>query len=211
MLSLHFEHRLVGKIHDGLAQIFTIICTQLEIANEELSSKEGETFSRIQRALELAHFGFAEARRFARNEPSNIVDESRLAEELRRLVERSTVPGRLRCDFRSDDLPAKRLSPTVQHALVRIAQEAVHNAVRHANPSAIVVSRHWNEPNIILQLRDNESGISAARLEKSDGFGLGNLRERTSEIDGRLEIQTAVGRGTTIAVTVPISSFQSAL
>jgi signal transduction histidine kinase len=123
MLSLHFEHRLAGKIHDGLAQIFTIICTQLEIANEELSSKEGETFSRIQRALELAHFGFAEARRFARNEPSNIVDESRLAEELRRLVERSTVPGRLRCDFRSDDLPAKRLSPTVQHALVRIAQE----------------------------------------------------------------------------------------
>src|SRR5262249_20349430 len=88
--------------------------------------------------------------------------------------------------------------------------EAIHNAVRHANPTVIAVALRWNAPNLILQVKDNGSGIAAAQL-KNEGFGLGNMRERVSEIDGKLEIRTAVGQGTTIRVTVPIASFQLAL
>ena len=127
---------------------------------------------------------------------------------LQALVERMSLPGRLRCDFRSDDIPEKSLPPRVQHELLRIAQEAVHNAVRHANPTLIVVALQWDAPNLVLQVKDNGSGISVSTLEKSEGFGLGNMRERASEIDGRFEIQTAAGHGTTIIVTVPISSFR---
>jgi signal transduction histidine kinase len=124
--------RLAGEIHDGLAQSFTAICMQLGVAEQELSSKEGE------------------------------------------------------------------------HELLRIAQEAVHNAVRHANPTVIRVTLQWDAPNLVLQVRDNGSGIAAARLEASEGLGLGNMRERASEIGGRFEIQTAAGRGTNIIVTLPI-------
>jgi signal transduction histidine kinase len=202
------RNRLAGEIHDGLAQIFTVICMQLGVAEEELSAKEGDPLGSIQRALELASSGLAEARRFAHKLRSNLVDESGLAVALRRLVERSSVPGRLRCDFRSGNIPEKSLSPRVQHELLRIAQEAIHNAVRHASPTVIAVALRWDAPNLVLQVKDNGSGISAARLEKNAGFGLESMRERASEIDGRLEIQTASGQGTTIIVTVPISSFQ---
>jgi signal transduction histidine kinase len=83
--------------------------------------------------------------------------------------------------------------------------------VRHANPTVIAVTLHWDSPNLLLQVKDNGSGLSAARLEKSEGFGLRNMRERASEIDGRFEIQTAPGHGTSIVVTVPISSFPMAV
>ena len=49
---------LAGEIHDGLAQSFTAICMQLGVAEQELSSKEDDPISRIQRTLELAIFGF---------------------------------------------------------------------------------------------------------------------------------------------------------
>jgi two-component sensor histidine kinase len=52
----------------------------------------------------------------------------------------------------------------------------------------------------------NGSGISSDRLEKSDGCGLESMRETAQQIDAKLEIQTAEGRGTSIMVTVPISS-----
>jgi len=55
------------------------------------------------------------------------------------------------------------------------------------------------------------SVISAARWEKSEGFGLGSTRERASKIDEKCEIQTAAGHGTSIIVIVLISSFQLAL
>jgi signal transduction histidine kinase len=138
-------------------------------------------------------------------------DESGLIVALQALVERTSLPGRLRCDFRSDNIPEKSLPPRVQHELLRIAQEAIHNAVRHANPTIIAVTLQWDAPNLLLQVKDNGSGISAARLENSEGFGLGNMRERASQIDGRFEIQTAAGQGTSIIVTVPISRFQVAL
>jgi signal transduction histidine kinase len=202
------RNRLAGEIHDGLAQVFTVICMQLGVAEEELSAQEGDPLGSVQRALELANFGLAEARRFAHKLRSNMVHESGLTEGIRRLVERSSVPGRLRCDFRSDDVHERSLPPRVQHELLRITQEAIHNAVRHAGPTVISVALRWHAPNLVLQVKDDGSGIAAAELEKNEGFGLANMRERASEIDGRLEIQTAVGQGTTIVVTVPVPLFQ---
>ena len=207
---LEERNRLAGEIHDGLAQSFTAISMQLGVAKEKLSSKEGDPLCSIQRAGELANFGLAEARRCAHNLRLSIVDQSGLAVALQRLVERSNVAGRLRCNFRSDNVPEDRLPPRAQHELLRIAQEAIHNAVRRANPTLIAVTLRWDAPNLVLQVKDNGSGISAARLETSAGFGLGNMRERASVIDGRFEIQTAAGNGTTIIVTVPISAFQRA-
>jgi two-component system, NarL family, sensor kinase len=177
---------------------------QLGAVKEQLSSKEGDPIKSIQRALELAEFGLAEARRCAHNLHSS--NESGLAVALQRLVERSSPAGRLRCSFRSDNIPENNLQPRVHNELLRIAQEAIHNAVRHANATEIAVTLRWEESNLVLQVKDNGSGISADRLEKSEGFGLGNMQERASTIDGRLQIQTAPGHGTSIIVTVVIAA-----
>ena len=92
----------------------------------------------------------------------------------------------------------------MQHELLRIAQEAIHNAVRHANPTLIAVSLRWDAPNLVLQVKDNGSGISRGPQDKNEGFGLGNMRARATQIGGKLDICTAAGRGTSIVVTVPI-------
>jgi signal transduction histidine kinase len=89
--------RLAGEIHDGLAQSFSAIWMQLGAVKEQLSSKEGDPLKSIQRALELAEFGLAEARRCAHNLHSS--NESGLAVALQRLVERSSLAGRLRVAF----------------------------------------------------------------------------------------------------------------
>ena len=94
----------------------------------------------------------------------------------------------------------------MKHDLLRIGQEAIHNAVRHANPTLVAVSLEWHAPNLTLQIKDNGSGISRVRLEKSEGLGLNNMRQRALEIGGRFEIQTAPDRGTTVIVIVPVGT-----
>jgi signal transduction histidine kinase len=49
--------------------------------------------------------------------------------------------------------------------------------------------------NLVLQVKDNGLGTSTARLEKCEGFGLGDMRHRASAIDARFEIHTAAGHG----------------
>jgi PAS domain S-box-containing protein len=203
---LEERNQLAAEIHDALAQSFTGITMQLGVAGEQLAAKEGDPLCQIQRANEIAKFGLAEARRSILSLRSSAIQESGLTATLQRLVEHSNVAGRLRCDFRSDNIPEERLPPRIQHELLRFAQEAISNAVRHAKPTVVSVTLRWEPPNLILKVKDNGSGISRASLEKREGFGLSNMRARASQIDGKLDIQTAAGHGTSIVLTVPIPS-----
>jgi signal transduction histidine kinase/PAS domain-containing protein len=203
---LEERNQLAAEIHDALAQSFTAISMQLGVAGEQLAAKQGDPLSQIQRANEIAKFGLAEARRSILSLSSSAIEESGLTTTLQRLVEHSSVAGRLRCDFRSDNLPEERLPPKIQHELLRFAQEAISNAVRHAKPTVVSVTLRWEPPNLILKVKDNGSGIPEASLEKSQGFGLRNMRTRASQIDGKLDIQTLANHGTSIVLTVPIPS-----
>jgi signal transduction histidine kinase len=203
---LEERNRLAGEIHDSLAQSFAGISMQLELAQEEMAAREGGLLGYIRHAHETAKFGLAEARRSVLGLRSGVLRQSGFVTVLQGLVERADLAGRLRCDFRYNRIPEERLSATVQHQLLRIAQEAISNAVRHAKPTVVTVTLRWDSPNLILQVKDNGSGITKASLEKSDGVGLDSMRDRAAQIDAKFEIQTAAGRGTSIIVTVPITS-----
>jgi PAS domain S-box-containing protein len=203
---LEERNQLAAEIHDALAQSFTAISMQLGVAEEQVAAKESDPLSQIQRANEIAKFGLAEARRSILSLRSGAIQESGLTATLQRLVEYSNVAGRLRCEFRSDNIPEERLPPRIQHELLRFAQEAISNAVRHAKPTVVSVTLRWEPPNLILKIKDNGSGISRASLEKREGFGLRNMRTRASQIGAKLDIQTAAGHGTSVVLTAPIPS-----
>jgi signal transduction histidine kinase len=198
-------NRLAAEIHDGLTQHLSAIHLQLLAAEELISSTGDDALRSIRQAIELTNLGLAEARRCAYNLHRSEMEESGLQVAIRQLAERWTVPGRLRCDFRSNKLPEEKLSSAIKHQLLRIAQEAVHNAARHGNPTLVSITLRWNTSNISLEVRDNGAGMAADKLAKSNGFGLGNMRGRARDIDGRMRIKTAPGQGTIIIVTVPVA------
>jgi PAS domain S-box-containing protein len=201
------RNQLAGEIHDSLAQIFAGISMQLGAAREVI--RTGNGLSYVERAAELAQFGLAEARRSSFSLQPTTVEDLGLIESLQKLVERSNVPGSLLCNFRSTGALEEGLPIRIQHELLRISQEAISNAVRHAKPTLVSVTLRSQPPNLILKIKDNGSGISSLSLEKSEGFGLRNMRRRAAQIDGKLDIQTETGRGTSIVLTVPIPSMKT--
>jgi signal transduction histidine kinase len=134
-----------------------------------------------------------------------VIEESGLIDALQMLVDRSTIPGRLRCTFQVNSVRDESLPQAVQQELLRIAQEAVSNAMRHAKPTVIRVSLRSSPPNLVLEVRDNGPGIASAGLKSREGFGLTSMRERAKKLNGTLEIRTAPGRGTSIVVLLPIN------
>jgi signal transduction histidine kinase len=195
------RNRMAGEIHDSLAQSFVGISMQLDAAEAATSKAKG--LPHIQRANELAQFGLAEARRSVLSLRAG-VQPGGLVKALQQLVERSNVPGILRCELRSEHVPDETIAPQVQHELVRICQEAISNAVRHAKPTVITSTLRWSAPNLILQVTDNGSGITGNHLKQSEGFGMTNMRARVDRLGGKLQIETAAGRGTSVIVTLQI-------
>jgi signal transduction histidine kinase len=198
-------NRLAGEIHDGVAQHLSAIHLQLAAAKDVLPSADGDWRINLDRAIEMAKLGLVEARRCAHSLRTSAVQESALSVELQRLADRWHVDGKWRCQFQCDRIPENKVSSRAKHELLRIAQEAMHNAARHANPTLIRLTLRWRTPNLVLQIIDNGKGISAERSQKCEGFGLRNMRKRAEDIDASFEVRTAPDRGTSITVTAPIS------
>src|SRR5260370_3882203 len=203
---LEERNRLAGEIHDSLAQSFAGISMQLFAAQEVIQTTDDSSLGYIERANDLARFGLAEARRSGLSLRSDVIEESGLIEALQMLVERSNIPGRLRCNFRSNGIRKESLPHHVQHDFLRIAQEAISNALRHAKPTVISVNLRLDSQNLVLEIRDNGSGIDNTRMETGEGLGLGNMRNRVKSLGSEPDIRPAPARRTSTIVRLPISS-----
>jgi signal transduction histidine kinase len=190
---------------DSLAQFFTGISLQLEMAKELKTDREDEALNFLERASDLTQIGLGEARRSALSLRSDVIEDSGLTEALRMLAERSDIPGRLSCRFRATTLLADDLPLQVQQHLLRIAQQAISSAICHGNPTLLNVLLQSNSSELVLQIDDNGTGISATQLRTGEGFGLCNMRERAKQIGADLDIRTAPGGGASVIVRLPSS------
>jgi signal transduction histidine kinase len=99
-----------------------------------------------------------------------------------------------------------RLSLDIEHALLRIAEEAMHNAAQHAPGAAIRVSFRQDSDAIALRIADDGPGFDTARLRRTRrSIGMSTMRERAEQIGARLEIASSPGAGTTVSARVPLS------
>jgi predicted ATPase/signal transduction histidine kinase len=203
---LEERNKLAGEIHDSLAQFFTGISLQLGAAKKVIKRRGDNSLSYVERATELAQFGLAEARRSAFSLQPTIIEELGLVQALQKLVERSNIRHKLRCNFHSPGVPEESLPSSVQEDLLRIAQEALSNAVRHAMPTVINVSLCCDSSKLVLEVADNGSGIANSQAACREGFGFSNMQARAKHLGAQLDVRTSAGRGTSIVVRMPISS-----
>jgi signal transduction histidine kinase len=169
--------RLAAEIHDSLAQSFAGISMQLSAAARVMARKSKDARCHVERADELARFGLSEARRSALSLRSNIIEKSGLIEALRKLAERSNIPGLISCSFQASRVDENALSLQAQQDLLRIGQEAISNALRHAQPTEIKISLRGNPSSVVLKVTDNGSGLARGRLASGgQGFGFANMR-----------------------------------
>jgi signal transduction histidine kinase len=90
----------------------------------------------------------------------------------------------------------------VEHALLRITQEACTNAVRHGHARQLTVSMTRHDGNVELAVRDTGAGFDPDRPHR--GSGLHHIRDRVSELGGTVVIESAPGRGAALTVRVPV-------
>jgi signal transduction histidine kinase len=90
----------------------------------------------------------------------------------------------------------------VEHALLRITQEACANAVRHGAARHLEVSLTQRDGHAELAVADAGRGFDPAAAQA--GSGLAHIRDRVAELGGTVDIDSAPGRGTTITVRVPV-------
>ena len=201
--------RLARELHDAVAQKLFALRLTAQAASSLVESDPERAREQLAQVSALATEAAAEL--------STAVGELRtpdlagdgLAEALRKQVAvidraRSSHGGprvRFHCG------PSPTLPPTHDQVVLRVAQEALHNALRHAEASRIDVSLQpaLTDPpggGVRLIVQDNGKGFDPEAAGR--GLGLVSMRERADSVGGRLTVTTQVGgKGTVIELEVP--------
>jgi signal transduction histidine kinase len=158
-----------------------------------LAGERRERLLRLRRAVERAQL---ESRRalVALSAPAEEPLDVALARAVREVADRFEV------DVDLDLASGVRLSPARAESLTRIACEAVANSARHSGAHRVALTLDRAGAAVRLRVRDSGCGFDTAT--QSSGFGLVSMCDRARAIDGRLRVDSAPGRGTTVEVAL---------
>jgi len=199
---------LVRDLHDIPTQTISAVVMQLPLLPmiaqrqpESLADEVEKLRGMAQRAVEeIRHVMFA-LRPLA-------LETSGLGSALNQLAEKmgKTYGQNMRVAVDAD--AEINLSQEQQGTLFYLIEEASNNARKHAQASLIDVRVGLNEQGVVVRIQDNGKGFDmnavGQNYEGRGSFGMVNMQERAQLIGGRLEMRSALGKGTLIVVTVPI-------
>lgn len=99
------------------------------------------------------------------------------------------------------------LSDGIRLRLFRIYQQAINNVIRHAQATDVHIRFRWDDQLIVLEVEDNGIGFEIPEhwvdLVRQEQFGLVGIAERVESMQGKMEILSTPGVGTTVRVSVP--------
>jgi ligand-binding sensor domain-containing protein/signal transduction histidine kinase len=96
-----------------------------------------------------------------------------------------------------------RIGTDIRRQVFLIFKEAVNNIARHSGATLATVEFSVAQEHLVLQVTDNGTGFDAA--DGGDGNGLVNMRKRASDLGGTAVFKSLSGRGTNIALRVPLT------
>jgi signal transduction histidine kinase len=182
--------RLARDLHDGLGGMITGIKMKLDAKARVM---EDSDLTRIVSQLDTV---LGELRRTARNLiPENLMKYG-LEDALKDFCQSlSTEQTRIR--FYCNDLSGISDKNT-QLVLYHIMLELVNNAVRHAEASQILLQCTLEEGVILIDVEDDGKGFDLAHTQRN--MGLNNIEMRVKYLEGRMNIDSRPGIGTTITI-----------
>ncbi|MBI4907937.1 MAG: sensor histidine kinase [Acidobacteria bacterium] len=190
---------LARELHDEVGQTLTAL--RMEISQALPNVIRPETRERLERAKALAEQTVQEVRDISLMLRPSLLDDLGLVPALQWQLEsfsaRSGIPVAFTGDGVSEDLPDR-----VRTCLYRIVQEAVHNCEKHAKATRLDVRLHQSGGTLELEVKDNGVGFPSSSAGR--GSGILGMRERVSQLDGSLSIESQRFKGATIRIRIPV-------
>ncbi|HRF58734.1 MAG TPA: GAF domain-containing sensor histidine kinase [Fimbriimonadaceae bacterium] len=214
---LEDRRRLAHELHDSVTQLLTGISLIAQAAPALWNRDPDQAEVRLGQLVDLSRRALQEMRTLLaelRTSPAEIAPPlappaTREADALVLTLERHLAS--LNSDEVDLQLSAEHYvaqSSDLEHALWRIAQEAVTNALKHARATKILVALAVDEANVVLTVSDDGVGFDPTDrpevdLERGTGLGLTGIAQRVAGLGGRSRVQSGSGLGTVVEAVLP--------
>ena len=187
------RRKLERDLHDGAQQRLVALALSLRLARDRLGREPEAARDLLNEAMLELESATGELRELARGIHPAVLSDRGLTVAVKALAGRLAVPVELVSS------PSERLPPRVEVASYYVVAEALTNVARysHAHTAEVRITT----VNGFLAVEVSDDGVGGADPRR--GSGLRGLADRVSALDGRLEVNSPPGRGTTVRARIP--------
>lgn len=199
--ELERQH-LARQMHDGPAQSLTNLILQAEIVERLFDADPSKARGELGNLKTAANTTFQRIRDFIFDLRPMMLDDLGLIPTLKRYAQ--TYESKTRVPIHLSTLGENPLPSYIEVAIFRSIQELLSNVARHAHAARVQVTLDLQSNPVIVNVEDDGSGFDVdtvlASVRQRGVSGLANLEKRIHMLGGKIQIQSATGRGTKIRV-----------
>lgn len=203
------QKKIGQELHDSVGAMLSTVKINLAPVDEVLDLLPENKRQNYIKANHLLDEACEEVRRIAHELTSAVLTRFGLKAQLEALADIVPGSGKIEVELVTHGLREK-IGNKLELNIYRIVQELVNNVIKHAQASkiSIQVSRFDDMVNIIVE--DNGRGLDTKKVRESPGIGMQNIVSRVHDLDGKMHLDSQLGRGTTVSIDFPLTeSFKS--
>jgi PAS domain S-box-containing protein len=203
------RERLARDLHDDLGQVLGFINLQAQGIRQELINADIDLVSnKLDKLVNVSQAAHNDIREYIHNVRDTAAMEkdflTGLTKDITNFEEQSGINAKL-------DIPigftGEELKPNIRINMRNIIKEALNNIMKHAEANNVKIGFSIAQEQLCVTVEDDGKGFDmrpGINYTESK-FGLKIMRERASEMDAQIDIQSILGEGSSITVIVPIN------
>lgn len=198
------KKKISSALHDELGSASVILNAMLAIIEEDVKENKKQAALKNIKELDVKFKKAVEKIKqvvISLRPPTleHLGVESAVAE----LVENTREAAKMDIRFEYRENADADLESNLKTAIYRVTQEAISNIIKHSGASSASVELVIDKAQVVLIITDNGKGFKVSAARSSKQLGLAGMKENVKYLDGKIEIKSALGKGTKIRATFP--------
>jgi signal transduction histidine kinase len=200
---------LARELHDGPTQLVAAISMNMTFIKELMKLAPHRVEGEIDKTMDLADQTMKQLRTLLFDLRPVILETQGLVPALEVYLERFQEAEEIETELMIKD-KFERLSARAEIAIFSIIQEALNNIKKYAQASRLDLLFEIRERQnwLIISIKDDGQGFDVQKVkagyDKKNSFGLLNMQERAAALAGSLEINSTLGQGTQVILSLPL-------
>jgi two-component system, NarL family, sensor kinase len=195
------RQRIARDLHDGIGQMFSAVKMNLSGIADRMHEPDANEKVLLDKTLKLVDESCKEVRNISHQMMPNVLLKSGLSMAVRDFIDKIDET-RLKVTLETFGLQ-QPLPADIEAVLYRVIQESVNNVIKHAGATALDIQLHKDEESITVTIEDDGKGFDIKQVPEDGGIGLKSVNARVAYLNGKVDYESAPGRGTLVAIYIP--------
>jgi PAS domain S-box-containing protein len=196
--------RIARELHDDIGQSLAILRIQMMRAGQPVSGMPGKVHPGMPELSGRLKDIAQKVSRLSHQLHSSELEYLGLAVAVQSHCREFSEKFKIKVDCVCEDIP-ENLESLLALSLLRVIQEALHNAGKYSGAKLITVNVRGSAEGLLLLVADNGAGFDVEEARLAAGLGLISMRERIHLAGGEFAIASKPGEGTRISAKVPVA------